>query len=146
MLPLSLAFGPVAHRLDALNAALADTQRALAERTRAPARPSARDQLTAREYAVLRAMAQKRPIGIIARQLHLSLSSVAEHATSIFRKLQVNEGPEVHRRVAVVVAYRDALEQPDAEHRCLADVRAIEVWNRLLPSVSAGQSRSNRSG
>ena len=47
---------------------------------------------------------------VIARTMHLSLSSVEKHATSIFRKLRVDEGPDVHRRVAAVVAYRDALD------------------------------------
>ena len=47
---------------------------------------------------------------VIAKSMHLSLSSVEKHATSIFRKLEVPDGPEAHRRVAAVVAYRDAIE------------------------------------
>lgn len=111
VLPLTLAFGPVAHRIGALTGDLAETRQRLAEHARPRPRPAALARLTPREYSVLEAMARGAANPVIARQLHLSLSSVEKHATSIFRKLEVDEGPEVHRRVAAVVAYRDAIEE-----------------------------------
>jgi DNA-binding CsgD family transcriptional regulator len=110
LLPLSLAFGPVAHRIRTLTSALAESEQALAERSRPPARPEALRQLTPRELSVLEAMARGAANPVIARELHLSLSSVEKHVTSIFRKLAIEEGPAVHRRVAAVMAYRDALD------------------------------------
>lgn len=115
VLPLALAFGPVADRIAGLSSALTDAQQVLAERSRPRTRPSALAQLTPREYTVLTEMAEGAANPVIARRLHLSLSSVEKHATSIFRKLGVAEGPEVHRRVAAVVAYRDALDEAGRE-------------------------------
>jgi len=110
VLPLALAFGPVAARLDGLHRALADAQHKLAEHARPQPRPQLLAHLTPREYDVLVAMAEGAANPVIARRLHISLSSVEKHATSVFRKLDIPQGPEVHRRVAAVVAYRDALE------------------------------------
>ncbi len=66
--------------------------------------------LTSRELTVLEAMAEGMSNPVIAKTLHLSLSSVEKHATSIFRKLELADAPETHRRVSAVVAYRDALD------------------------------------
>jgi len=108
--PLTLAFGPVARRLETLAAEVAEVRDGLARKLRPQVPPGVLNQLTPRELTVLEAMAQGMANPVIARTMHLSLSSVEKHATSIFRKLEIPEGADVHRRVAAVVAYRDALE------------------------------------
>ncbi len=110
VLPLALAFGPVARHLDTLASELAAARGRLARRTRADVPPGVLAHLSTRELTVLKAMAEGMANPTIARKMHLSLSSVEKHATSIFRKLGIPEGPDVHRRVSAVVAYRDALE------------------------------------
>jgi DNA-binding CsgD family transcriptional regulator len=109
--PLTLAFGPVVRHQQALSAELADVRERLARLGRPQPRPGVLERLTPREMSVLRGMAEGMANPVIARSMHLSLSSVEKHATSIFRKLEIPEGPEVHRRVAAVVAYRDALDE-----------------------------------
>jgi DNA-binding NarL/FixJ family response regulator len=61
--------------------------------------------LTARERDVLEQMAQGRTNAGIAAELHLSESSVEKHSSSIFAKLHLTDEPQVHRRVAAVLAY-----------------------------------------
>ncbi len=108
--PLALALGPVVRRLDDLSSDLAEVRDRLARRTRPPVPQGVLAQLTPRELTVLEAMAEGMANPVIARTMHLSLSSVEKHATSIYRKLGIPEGPAVHRRVAAVVAYRDVLD------------------------------------
>ena len=110
VLPLALAFGPVARHLDTLACDLAEARGRLARRTRPDVPPGVLAHLSPRELTVLKAMAEGMANPTIARTMHLSLSSVEKHATSIFRKLGIPEGPDVHRRVSAVVAYRDALD------------------------------------
>lgn len=110
IVPLSLAFGPVARRLDTLSAELAGVRANLDRRPARPGTPEQLAMLSPRELSVLEAMAQGHANPVIARNMHLSLSSVEKHATSLFRKLRIEDGPDVHRRVAAVVAYRDAIE------------------------------------
>jgi DNA-binding NarL/FixJ family response regulator len=75
--------------------------------TRRTTSPLAR--LTDRERDVLEQMAQGRTNAAIAAQLHLSESSIEKYATSIFAKLGLGAEPQVHRRVAAVLAFlRDA--------------------------------------
>ncbi len=105
--PLAVAFGPVVRHLDTMTADLAEARR---QRTRPAPPEGVLATLSPREAAVLQRMAEGMANPVIARSMHLSLSSVEKHATSVFRKLQIPEGPDVHRRVAAVVAYRDALE------------------------------------
>lgn len=58
---------------------------------------------------MLEHMAQGRTNAAIAAQLHLSESSIEKYATSIFAKLGLSDEPQVHRRVAAVLAFlRDA--------------------------------------
>ncbi|MFP5218389.1 MAG: response regulator transcription factor, partial [Actinomycetes bacterium] len=119
VLPLALAFGPVVRHLDALSNELAGLRSSRRPLLRPDAAPGAMSGLTARELTVLEAMAGGMSNPQIAKSLHLSLSSVEKHATSIFRKLQVSDEPTTHRRVSAVVAYRDAIEStrgsgPDA--------------------------------
>jgi DNA-binding NarL/FixJ family response regulator len=61
--------------------------------------------LTDREREVLEQMAQGRTNAGIAAQLHLSSSSVEKYSGSIFAKLHLTDEPQVHRRVAAVLAY-----------------------------------------
>ena len=106
VLPLALAFGPVIRHVDALSKELDG----LRSSRRPGTPPGALSGLTRRELSVLEAMAEGMSNPQIARSLHLSLSSVEKHATSVFRKLQVSDEPTTHRRVSAVVAYRDAVE------------------------------------
>ena len=61
--------------------------------------------LTPRELDVLREMAQGKANGGIASALFLSESAVEKHVHSIFSKLGLSEEPQLHRRVAAVLAY-----------------------------------------
>lgn len=110
LFPLAVAFGPVLRRLEALTSDLAEARERLIQRTRPAVPDGVLARLSPREVTVLEKMAEGMANPVIARSMHLSLSSVEKHATSIFRKLEIPEGPEVHRRVAAVVAYRDAVE------------------------------------
>ena len=60
--------------------------------------------LTERELQVLEQMAQGRTNAGIAEELHLSQSSIEKYSTSIFLKLGLTDEPQVHRRVAAVLA------------------------------------------
>lgn len=67
------------------------------------------NQLTPRELAVLRAMAEGRTNAAIAEMLFLSESAVEKHSTSIFTKLELAAEAKAHRRVAAVLTFlRDA--------------------------------------
>jgi DNA-binding NarL/FixJ family response regulator len=63
------------------------------------------DDLTERELQVLRAMAQGLSNAAVAQALFLSESSIEKHVSAIFAKLGLAEEPQLHRRVAAVVAY-----------------------------------------
>ncbi len=107
--PLAIAFGPVLRHLDSLAGELAEVRERMGRRTRPSAPPGVLDRLTPRELTVLEAMAEGMSNPVIARSLHLSLSSVEKHATSIFRKFGIADVEGTHRRVAAVVMYRDAV-------------------------------------
>jgi DNA-binding NarL/FixJ family response regulator len=63
-------------------------------------------ELTTREIDVLRLMADGRGNAQIARLLHLTLSTVEKHASSIFRKLAVDhDQPGANPRVVAVLHY-----------------------------------------
>jgi DNA-binding NarL/FixJ family response regulator len=61
--------------------------------------------LTARERDMLEQMAQGRTNAGIAAALHLSESSVEKYSSGIFAKLHLTDEPQVHRRVAAVLAH-----------------------------------------
>jgi DNA-binding NarL/FixJ family response regulator len=61
--------------------------------------------LTARETDVLREMAQGKTNAAIAEALSVSESAVEKYANAIFSKLGLSEEPQVHRRVAAVLAF-----------------------------------------
>jgi len=61
--------------------------------------------LTPREVDVLHQMAQGRTNASIAAELFLSESAIEKHCNSIFSKLGLREEPQIHRRVAAVLAY-----------------------------------------
>jgi DNA-binding NarL/FixJ family response regulator len=61
--------------------------------------------LTARETDVLREMAQGKTNAAIAGSLSVSESAVEKYANAIFSKLGLSEEPQVHRRVAAVLAF-----------------------------------------
>ena len=65
--------------------------------------------LSPRELEVLREMAQGKTNRAIADALSLSESAVEKHVNAIFSKLDLSEEPQLHRRVAAVLAFlRDA--------------------------------------
>lgn len=109
--PLAVAFGPVVRNIDSLSGELADVRDRLGRRVRPVVPPGVLARLTPRELTVLEAMAEGMSNPVIAKTLHLSLSSVEKHATAIFRKFEITEGPETHRRVSAVVTYRDVLDE-----------------------------------
>ena len=61
--------------------------------------------LSPRELDVLRHMAEGKTNRAIAEALVLSESAVEKHSNAIFSKLGLSEEPQVHRRVAAVLAY-----------------------------------------
>lgn len=77
----------------------------VARTERNPDSPTA--QLTGRERDVLAAMAEGRTNAAIADSLHLSVSSIEKYGSSIFSKLGLLDEPDLHRRVAAVLAYLD---------------------------------------
>lgn len=108
--PLSVAFGPVIRHVDSLSGELAEIRERMGRRVRPAAPPGVLARLTPRELTVLEAMAEGKSNPVIAKTLHLSLSSVEKHATSIFRKFEIADAQATHRRVTAVVTYRDALD------------------------------------
>lgn len=64
------------------------------------------DDFTPRELEVLRQVALGRSNRAIASTLGLSLKSVEKHITSIFRKLQFTDRPDIDRRVAAALLFR----------------------------------------
>jgi DNA-binding NarL/FixJ family response regulator len=80
---------------------------------RARLEDSALGRLSPREREVLQQMAEGKTNAAIARALVLSESAVEKHANAIFSKLGVAEEPQVHRRVAAVLALlRETGHQP----------------------------------
>jgi DNA-binding NarL/FixJ family response regulator len=61
--------------------------------------------LTPRESDVLREMAQGKTNAAVAESLSVSESAVEKYANAIFSKLGLSEEPQVHRRVAAVLAF-----------------------------------------
>ena len=108
--PLALAFGPVLRHIDSLSRELSEMREQVGRRVRPQGPRGVLARFTTRELTVLQAMAEGMSNPEIARTLHLSLSSVEKHATSIFRKFEVANAADTHRRVSAVIAYRDALE------------------------------------
>lgn len=79
---------------------------ALVARTdRDPESPTAL--LTDRERDVLAGMAEGRTNAAIAERLFLSVSSIEKYSSSIFTKLGLFDEPDLHRRVAAVLAFLD---------------------------------------
>ena len=79
----------------------------VASRARIAESPVSR--LTPRELDVLREMAQGKANAGAAQALFLSESAIEKHVNSIFGKLGLSQEPQLHRRVAAVLAYlRDA--------------------------------------
>ncbi len=76
----------------------------LVQRTAAPT-GAGLNLLSPREIDVLRHMAQGASNSAIAAALHLSESGVEKHVGSIFLKLDLVPEPEMHRRVAAVLAF-----------------------------------------
>jgi DNA-binding NarL/FixJ family response regulator len=75
----------------------------LASRSRQAHSPLAA--LTPRENDVLREMAQGKTNAAVAESLSVSESAVEKYANAIFSKLGLSEEPQVHRRVAAVLAF-----------------------------------------
>jgi DNA-binding NarL/FixJ family response regulator len=71
---------------------------------RARLRDSPLRDLTPRELAVVEKMAEGRTNASIGRELHLSESAIEKHVNVIFSKLGLGGEPDIHRRVAAVIA------------------------------------------
>jgi DNA-binding NarL/FixJ family response regulator len=69
-------------------------------------------QLTARELAVLAAMAEGLSNLGVAESLLISRASVEKHVTAIFRKLHIAPTDSEHRRVQAVLTYLNADDRP----------------------------------
>jgi DNA-binding NarL/FixJ family response regulator len=63
------------------------------------------DRLSPREHDVLAAMAEGKSNRGIAQMLQVSQAAVEKHATSIFRKLELDPDQTDHRRVLAVLTY-----------------------------------------
>jgi DNA-binding NarL/FixJ family response regulator len=61
--------------------------------------------LTPRETDVVREMAEGKTNAAIAESLSVSESAVEKYANAVFSKLGLTEEPQVHRRVAAVLAF-----------------------------------------
>ena len=66
--------------------------------------------LTDRERSVLEQMASGRSNRAIAQALSMSAKTVESHVRSIFTKLDLEEGPDEHRRVTAVVRWLNAAD------------------------------------
>jgi DNA-binding NarL/FixJ family response regulator len=74
--------------------------------------------LTPRELEVLREMAQGKANPGIMKGLALSESAVEKHVNPIFSKLDLDQEPETHRRVAAVLAFlKEMSDDPAAPGR-----------------------------
>jgi DNA-binding NarL/FixJ family response regulator len=67
--------------------------------------PDPLDVLTDREREVLAQLAEGRSNTAIASTLYIAERTVESHTTQIFQKLGLESTPDVHRRVAAVLAY-----------------------------------------
>jgi DNA-binding NarL/FixJ family response regulator len=61
--------------------------------------------LTSREREILALMAEGRSNGAIARRLVVSNRAVERHVSAIFTKMEIEDSPELSRRVMAVLAY-----------------------------------------
>jgi len=75
---------------------------ALVARRRAP---GPLDELSDRERQCLALMAEGRSNAAICERIHLSPRTVESHVRTIFRKLELDEAHDDHRRVLAVLAY-----------------------------------------
>lgn len=66
--------------------------------------------LTPRELQVLREMAAGASNARIGSSLGLSQRAVEKHINQLYPKLELSQTPDVHRRVAAVLRYREARE------------------------------------
>ncbi len=72
---------------------------------RRPREPNPLDGLTGREHEVLALIAEGRSNRAISEHLSLSPKTVEAHIRQIFMKLDLEEGPDDHRRVLAVLAW-----------------------------------------
>ena len=63
------------------------------------------DELTKREREVLELVAEGRSNNAIARALYVTNKTVEAHIKQIFAKLEIDSGPDSHRRVLAVLAF-----------------------------------------
>ena len=75
------------------------------------------DGLTPREIGVIGLIAQGKSNEAVARELSISTRAVERHVNAIFRRLQIQESPDVSRRVMAVLIYLEDLRRQESSAR-----------------------------
>ena len=75
------------------------------------------DALTPREIEVIGLIAQAKSNEAVARELNISTRAVERHVNAIFSRLQIEQSPDVSRRVMAVLIYREDLRRQESSAR-----------------------------
>jgi DNA-binding NarL/FixJ family response regulator len=75
------------------------------------------DALTPREIEVIGLIAQAKSNDAVARELNISTRAVERHVNAIFTRLQIQESPDVSRRVMAVLIYLEDLRRQESTAR-----------------------------
>ena len=75
------------------------------------------DALTPREIDVIGLIAQAKTNDAVARELNISTRAVERHVNAIFTRLQIQESPDVSRRVMAVLIYLEDLRRQESTAR-----------------------------
>jgi DNA-binding NarL/FixJ family response regulator len=72
------------------------------------------DALTPREIQVIGLIAQAKSNEAVARELNISTRAVERHVNAIFSRLQIEQSPDVSRRVMAVLVYLEDLRRRES--------------------------------
>ena len=75
------------------------------------------DALTPREIEVIGLIAQAKSNEAVARELNISTRAVERHVNAIFSRLQIEQSPDVSRRVMAVLIYLEDLRRQESSAR-----------------------------
>ena len=75
------------------------------------------DALTPREIEVIGLIAQAKSNEAVARELNISTRAVERHVNAIFGRLQIEQSPDVSRRVMAVLIYLEDLRRQESSAR-----------------------------